>query len=648
MRQNRQNQMFLTFSCSSARMDILALAQHQEYSTKDCQKMSKALELAERNLSTQKRLAGDSYYDRNCRVAVILMESKVDPELVIVGLLQGLCDKVPEPVLQKEFGGEVVSLLQGVEDLKAIKIKNSKLEAEALRKILLTTLADVRVIVVKLASKLDNLQTITILPGSEQKRIAQEVLEVYAPLANRLGLEKIKVRLEDGALKVINPRKYQEIVNYLEESREDREKNVTTAIKLIEDIARGKVSILKIKGRPKHIYSIYKKMTERGVSLDEQYDLLGIRILAEDIKDCYMVLGLIHEKFEPIEGRLKDYIANPKQNGYQSIHTGVRLPNGKVLEIQIRTPTMNEFAEEGVAAHWRYKKIKSDEVFEKKIGWLRGVLDLQNQDENKEFLETVKVDLFGDTIYCYTPKGDVKELPKGATVLDFAYTVHQRIGDQCTGARVNGVFVPIKEEVKQGDIIEILTNKNQRPRRSWLKFVISARSRQKIRKSLKEHDKVPVLHYRKLTTSVGEDQGVLVESPTYPEAVCSLAKCCLPIPDEQIVGLVTKRRIISVHTKECRVLRKEEGKKCVQVLWKETFNQKIRFFVEAVERSGFLADVLHTIASAGFEVKEAKAKMIDVGKVQCSFLLVPRDLEQVKEMLKRVGKVKGILKMFFE
>ncbi len=609
--------------------------------------MAAALDLARTYLSVQKRLAGDTYFDRNCRVAEILIESKVDPELVIVGILQGLLGKVTDPVLHKEFGMEVMTLLRGVEDLKAVKVKNNKLEAEALRKILLTTLADVRVMVIKLASKLDNLNTIDVLPAVEQKRIAQEVIEVYAPLANRLGLEKIKVRLEDSALKVINPRKYQEIINYLEESREEREHNVKTAIKLIEEVARDHVSLVKIKGRPKHIYSIYKKMTGRGVSLDKQYDLLGIRILVEDIKDCYNVLGLIHEKFEPIEGRLKDYITNPKPNGYQSIHTGVKLPTGKVLEIQIRTAQMEEFAEEGVAAHWRYKKIRSDEVFEKKIGWLRGVLDLQNQDENKEFLETVKVDLFGDKIFCYTPKGDVKELPKGATVLDFAYTVHQRIGDQCTGARVNGVFVPIKEEVKQGDVVEILTNKNQRPRRSWLKIVMSARSRQKIRKSLKEHDKVPVLHYHKFTTSVGEEQGVLVESPLYPKAACSFAKCCLPIPDEAIVGLITKRRIISVHKKDCKVTTKD-NQKVVDVVWKETFNQKIRFFVEAHERSGLLADVLHTIASAGFEVKEAKAKMIDVGKVQCSFLLVPRDLEQVKEMIKRVGKVKGILRMFFE
>jgi len=340
---------------------------------------------------------------------------------------------------------------------------------------------DVRVILVKLANKLDNMRSVHVFQTTEQKRLAQEVLEVYAPLAYRLGVEKIRVRLEDIAFRIINPRKHKEIVKFLEESREDRERNIEQAIESIREVSKGKVIILRIKGRSKHIYSIYKKITKRKVKLNEQYDLLGIRIIVPEIKDCYNILGLLHETFQPIEGKLKDYVSNPKPNFYRSIHTAVKLPNEKIAEIQIRTPEMDEFAEEGLAAHWRYKGVKSDQLFEKKIAWLRGVLDLQKSVENKDFLETVKVDLFGDKIYCYTPKGDVKEMPKNSTLLDFAYLVHEEIGNHAIGGRVNGKFVPIKHELKSGDVVGVLTNKKQRPRRGWIKIVTSAKARQKIR-----------------------------------------------------------------------------------------------------------------------------------------------------------------------
>ncbi len=623
--------------------DFLLFCAQQQYPQSEIDQFQKALTFASQHLSSKSRLSGDSYYEHNLRVAAILAESKPGPEIITAAILQSILPLIPLQEIKEQFGTEILSLLQELQSLKSLKIKNAQLGPESIRKVILTTLRDVRVIFIKLASKLDNLQTLHLLPPPEQKRIAQEVLEIYAPLSYHLGMEKLRVQLEDGAFHILNPKKYQEISHYLETSREQREKDIQDIIKHIEQLCQNRVSIIKIKGRSKHIYSIYKKIRDRAHKLNEQYDLLGIRILVPEEKDCYTTLGIIHENFEPIEGRLKDYITNPKSNLYRSIHTGVKTAAGKIIEIQIRTPEMDELAQEGVAAHWRYKKIKSDELFEKKTAWLRSLIDL----EKEGLLETIKVDLFSDTIQCYTPKGDVKELNKDATLLDFAYHIHQDIGDHCVGGRVNGKFVALKHTLNSGDVVEILTNKNQRPRRTWLKLVNSPRAKQKIRKSLKEHEQLPAFHYRNLKPIINQEDGTLVTSEEFPQAVCQLAKCCQPIPDQAIAGIATKRRVISIHRKDCRAALKEQDR-WVEVQWKSTFNQKIHFYIDAHERSGLLADLLHTIASAGFEVKEAKAKLLGPDRAECSFAVIPRDLSQLLEMIKRLKKVRSIKRIYFE
>ena len=618
----------------------------EQYGTSHEPIFQSALSFSQKYLGKIKRLSGDTFFEHNVRVAEILAESKVSYEVVVAGLLHGIIKYCPEKEIEDAFGKDILALLKGIEEIKLVKSKNPLLEAEALRRILLTTFRDVRVIFVKLATKLDNLHTIRVLSPSDQIRIAQEVLEVYAPLANRLGLEKIKNPLEDLSLKILNPEKYKEVVDFLEESREQRELLIKEVIQLVKSLSAGIVEIVKIKGRSKHIYSIYKKMTQKNVPLQEQYDLSAIRVIVPEIKDCYTLLGLLHEKFEQAEGRLKDYIANPKPNFYRSIHTTLKLPNEKLVEIQIRTPEMDEFAEEGLAAHWRYKGLKSDQFFEKKTAWLKGVLDLQKEG-NQEFLEMAKVDVFGDNIYCYTPKGDVKELPKNATILDFAFLVHEEVGNHAVGGRVNGKFVSLKHELLSGEVVEIITNKSQRPRRDWLKIVKSGSARQKIRKSLREHEKLPALHFRQLKPITTEEQGILAEAPEFPNAVCVLAKCCYALPGEDIAGLATKRRIISVHRTDCRAALKEE-ERWIKVVWKNGFNQKIHFQVVAEERSGLLADLLNTIANTGFEVKEAKAKLLSSTLAQCSFLVVPRDLEHLKELVRRIHKVRGLKKIYFE
>ncbi len=627
--------------------DFLDFCQKQQYDSNNLKLFKLALDFI-KPLKEKKRIQkNDNFFKHNLRVGLVLADNKVMPEVVLAGLLHSLTSISDQKKIKELFGKEVLALILGSEEVKRIKYQNHKLEAEALRKIILTTLKDVRVIIIQLANKLDNLESVEVLPKPEQQRIAAEALEFYAPLAYRLGLDKIKAQLETFAFKTINPRKYKEINEFLRETQEEREKNVKETIELVKKIAHGNVDIVKIKGRPKQVYSIYKKIKDRQINLNDFYDLSGIRVIVPEVKDCYHLLGLLHEKFEPLEGRLKDYIANPKPNFYRSIHTGIKLPGGKIAEIQIRTPDMEEFAEEGIAAHWRYKGLSSEQLFEKKVGWLKNILELNKDIKNKEFLETAKVDIFGDHIYCYTPKGDVKELPKGSTLLDFAFLIHEEVGAKTIGGRVNGRFVPLRKELSQGDVVEIITNKNQRPRRTWIKIVKSGKSRQKIRKYLKQYENLPALHYRDLKPKITEEQGLLAESEDFPNAACLLAKCCYPLPGENIVGIITKRRTISVHSDKCRFALREENR-WVPVNWKGTFNQKIHFHVSALERSGLLADLLHTIATAGFEVKEAKAKLIDSLHAQCSFLVIPKDLEHLKSLVVRVGKIKGVKKIYFE
>ncbi|MBS3116073.1 bifunctional (p)ppGpp synthetase/guanosine-3',5'-bis(diphosphate) 3'-pyrophosphohydrolase [Candidatus Woesearchaeota archaeon] len=625
---------------------FLALCLQQGYDEKILLRLQKALAFAKKILSEKKRLAGDSYYDHNLRVAIILVENNIDPDIIMTGILNGVLEHVSLKEFSSQFDKSIFSLLDGMKSLQSIKSKSPSVEAEAMKRMILTSLQDIRVLFIKLAAKLDNLRTIHVFPSEIQQRISQEVLEIYAPLAYRLGMDKIRILLEDTAFKVINPRKYEEIEGYLAESAEAFEKGINLVIQDITQLCAGKVAITKIKGRKKNVYSIYKKI-QKGRNLRDIFDILGIRIIVPEEKDCYIVLGLLHENFEPLEGRLKDYIANPKPNFYRSIHTGLRFPQGRIVEVQIRTEEMDRFADEGFAAHWRYKEMASGEILDKKIAWLKGILELHNDAENKEFLETLKIDIFGDKIYCYTPKGDIKELPAGATLLDFAYSVHEEIGSTAVAGRVNGKFVPLKHFVKFGDVVEVITNKNQRPRRSWLKIVTSPKSKQKIRKSLRVYEKLPPLHYRTFKPEIQEEQGLLVDSEEFPHAICLLAKCCNPLPDQEIIGIITKKKIISTHRHDCRYALQQEHR-WVPVYWKKTFNQKIRFYVNAEERSGLLADLLHTIAKTGFEVKEAKAKLLDTVHAQCQFSVIPRDLNHLKDLIIRVEKVQGVMKMYFE
>ncbi|MGA1862475.1 bifunctional (p)ppGpp synthetase/guanosine-3',5'-bis(diphosphate) 3'-pyrophosphohydrolase [Deferribacter thermophilus] len=459
------------------------------------EKLHKAYVYAATKHRGQLRKSGEPYLSHPLNVAYILAEMNMDLDTVVAGLLHDTLEDTDATYeeLVNLFGEDVAFLVDGVSKIGRIDFKShEEKQAETFRKMLISMSKDIRVIVIKLADRLHNMRTINFLSDEKKKRIAKETLEIYAPLAHRLGIAWIKWELEDLSFRILNPEAYYEIYNKVKLKRSEREQFLKEVIEIVKNALEKEGIKAEVTGRPKHFYSIYSKMIRKKTTFEEIYDLLALRILVNTVGECYAVLGIIHNLWKPIQGRIKDYIAMPKSNMYQSLHTTVIGPKGMRVEFQIRTYEMHRIAEEGIAAHWKYKEGK---VFDPKedttFVWLRQLLEQKDLKDPKEFVEALKEDILPIQIYVFTPNGDIVELPVGSTPIDFAYAIHTEVGHRCVGAKVDGRMVSLKYKLKNGEKVEILTSPNQEPRRDWLNFVKTNRAKTRIRSYLrkKEEDK---------------------------------------------------------------------------------------------------------------------------------------------------------------
>ncbi len=450
---------------------------------------------AEKAHEGQMRRSGEPYITHPLNVAGILAELHLDVDTIATGLLHDTVEdtEVTLADIQKEFGQTVAALVDGVTKIGQMNFRNSfDKQGENIRKMIVAMGKDVRVVLVKLADRLHNMRTLNHMPYEKQNRIAQETLEIYCPLAGRIGISALKIELEDLCFRYSRPDKYFELTQLIEKTEHETDRYILDVKKSIADVlAKSTVRHYKVFGRSKHLWSIYRKMTSRNLDYDQIFDVLAFRLIVSSIVECYEVLGYIHSIWKPIPGRFKDFIAMPKSNNYRSLHTTVLGPGGDRIEIQIRTEDMHLIAEKGIAAHWNYKErgdLTQDEL--QKANWLRDLLTLHQQSENPdEFLDTIKTDLMEKDIYVFTPKGDVRELPDASTPVDLAYAIHTNLGGMCTGARVNGRIVPLKHKLQNGDRVEILTSKTQNPSKDWLKFVVTNKAKSKIRQFVKDEQR---------------------------------------------------------------------------------------------------------------------------------------------------------------
>jgi len=476
------------------RIDDILDAIRSYHAEADLDAVRKAYVYSEKVHHGKTRLSGDPYLTHLLEVAFILTQLRMDVPTIVTGLLHDTLETTlsTESELRQLFGDEVTEMVDGVTKIGKITFKTSEeRQAENFRKMLLAMARDIRVVLVKLADRLHNMRTLDHLPVERRQKIAQETADIFAPLANRLGISWVKSELEDLSLRYLEPETYKTLTKLVDQHRRERDKYVTSVKKRLEDILQEHDIDGQVQGRLKHICSIHNKIVKQKIAFDQIHDLIAFRIIVPTVRDCYAMLGVIHSFWKPVPGRFKDFIAMPKANMYQSLHTTVFGPSGQRMEVQMRTADMHSVAEEGIAAHWKYKEGKAaNRANEGRFGWLRQMLEWQMElKDSNEFMSSVKVDLFPEEVYVFTPNGDVKELPKQSTPIDFAYSVHSDVGQRCNGAKVNGRLVPLKTELKNGDIVEITTSANQTPSKDWLKFVKTSKAKNRIRNWVKAQER---------------------------------------------------------------------------------------------------------------------------------------------------------------
>jgi GTP pyrophosphokinase len=707
----------------------------------------KAYKFSEEAHKEQKRESGEPYFIHPNQVACILAEMGMDTSTIAAGLLHDVIEdtQYTHEDLANEFNEEIADLVEGVTKLGKIKYKTKEeQQADNVRKMLLAMTKDIRVILIKLADRLHNLRTLKFMSERQQKEKAKETFDIYAPLAHRLGMSKIKWELEDLAFRYSNPEEYYELVRDIAEKRVEREqyiKEITAELK--ENLSQSEIEA-DIEGRPKHLYSIYRKMVNKNKGVDQIFDLTAIRILVDTVKDCYAALGIAHTMYKPLPGRFKDYIAMPKPNMYQSLHSTVIGPQGKTFEIQIRTFDMHKTAEYGIAAHWKYKENNTEnnaepkmDNFDNRLSWLRDMLEWQRDTSDaEEFMEAFKIDLFSDEVFVFTPKGEVIDLPSEATPIDFAYRIHTDVGNRCIGAKVNGKMEPLNYHLKTGDIVEVITSSTAKgPNFDWLNITKSNQAKSKIRawfkkakreeniskgkELLEKEAKRQGCNYgeiakgevyekllRKYNMNNSDDMyasvgtGVLMASnivtklkeamvkpnekaleedtaalkameeqaskaSNKPNKTSSygvtvkgvdnilvrFAKCCNPVPGDDIIGYITKGRGVSIHRKDCtnaEALLNEIENKIIEVSWSGVnapgYITEIQ--IQAEDRSGLISEIMIIITEAKIHLHAINAKTSKAGFASMSLKLKINGIEQLKDLMKKIRKLKGVIEVY--
>jgi guanosine-3',5'-bis(diphosphate) 3'-pyrophosphohydrolase len=604
------------------------LEQIRSYNPKaDLSIVEKAYAFAAEVHKEHKRLSGDPYITHPLAVARVLADLEQDPLTIAAAFLHDTVEDgdVTSEQIAARFNPEVARLVEGVTKLSQLSFTSrEERQAENFRKMFVAMGEDFRIIIIKLADRLHNMQTLEPLSPAKQKETALETREIFAPLAHRMGMWRLKWQLEDLAFTYLEPEAYETVKARVAESRGDREEFINDFIVQIKQLLAGYQIKAEVNGRAKHFYSIYRKMTDQRLDFEQIFDLTAVRIITDTVKECYNVLGVVHDAWKPIPGRFFDYIAMPKSNGYQSLHTTVMSVTGRPVEIQIRTREMHRIAEYGVAAHWRYKEGVTDKALDQKIAWFRQMIDWQSElKDAKDFMDSLKIDLAAEEVFVFTPKGDVYGLTVGATPVDFAYRVHTEVGHRCVGAKVNGKIVPLDSALRNGDIVEIITGKKDAPSLDWLSFVKTTGGRVKIKKWLKEQRgaepepaPLPVIvreepPARKPLVSRPRGKGKsAVKVAGLENVMVRFSHCCFPIPGEAIVGFVTLGHGISVHKQSCAnaVRQAESAERLVKVEWNPEAKQiyPVEIEVEAFDRVGIFKDILTKIADVGTNVSAAK------------------------------------------
>ena len=658
----------------------------------------------------QTRKTGEPYITHPVSVAQELGRMHLDVEAIIAALLHDVVEDTDVSLedLQEAFGAEVATIVDGVSKLDQIQFRSrAEAQAESFRKMMLAMIEDIRVILVKLADRLHNMRTMDAMPVDKQRRIARETLDIYAPIANRLGINRLKVDLEDLGFKYLYPMRYRVIEKALKRSKGSQRQIVRKISEQINKALAAENIEGEIVGREKHLYSIYRKMAEKKRLLADVVDVYGFRIIVNDVNECYRVLGIVHGLYKPMPGRFKDYIAIPRVNGYQSLHTTLFGPNGLPLEVQIRTSHMHRVAESGVASHWQYKAgDRVDATPQRRAReWLAKLEQLQSEGSSEEFLESVKVDLFPDKIYVFTPKGDIMPLPKGATPVDFAYAVHTDIGDRCVATKVDRSLVPLRTPLENGQTVEIVTSRGARPNPNWLNFVRTAKARTSIRqhmrklrttesidlgrrlldRSLKDLgsslrkigkvrtkevlDELGLNNTSELFEQIGLGErlapltarimlGADTDTDLEPASltiagtegmVVSYAKCCHPIPGDEVMGYLSTGRGIVIHRTTCGNLInfRKQPEKWIAVSWEKHIDRDFQSQVstETENKPGVLAEVAATIADCGSNIESVEVQSRQDDSSILTFLLLVRDRTHLARIIRSVRNMPNVIRV---